>query len=113
VTPADETSRTHPVGMPHAEKLTSAAIGCPSGLHFHITAEDASTDGTLHQVIECTTPEDALSQFLPSIPPGWEGSVSVDDHETLHPSEVPLMDIWHRLRLRHKLTDSVEFQVRD
>jgi hypothetical protein len=68
---------------------------CPSGVHFHLTADDANGGHPLRSIIECDLPEDALRLFLPSLPMGWEGSVSVDDHESLHPSEMPLLETWY------------------
>jgi hypothetical protein len=68
--------------------------GRPSQVHFHVTAKDANTDGELHDIPVAETPEKALEVFIASLPIGWEGSISVDDHETLHPSEMPLIETW-------------------
>jgi hypothetical protein len=67
----------------------------PGTLHFYISAENAKTDTTSLQMVEGTSPEDALQQFLPSLLSGWEGSVSVDDDLSLHPSEMPLVEVWY------------------
>jgi hypothetical protein len=67
---------------------------CPSQIHFHVTGKDSNSDGELRDIPVAETPEKALEVFIASLPIGWEGSISVDDHETLHPSEMPLIETW-------------------
>jgi hypothetical protein len=45
-------------------------------------------------IFEVGDPNDALSQTIKDLPGNWEGSIEVNDHKTLSPSQMPLIDFW-------------------
>jgi hypothetical protein len=67
---------------------------CPTGDHFHVIASDMNDIDNRVQISVGSDPEIALSQFLTTLPPDWEGEVSVNDDASLHPSEMPILQLW-------------------
>jgi hypothetical protein len=45
-------------------------------------------------IVEADEPNEALRQVILLIPDNWEGSIEVNDHETLGPNQMPLIDFW-------------------
>lgn len=67
---------------------------CPKGSHFHVMGNDVFETDSFTWIIEATDPNDALSKTLDKLPDNWEGSIEVNDHSTLKPSDMPLLDFW-------------------
>ena len=67
---------------------------CPKPKHFHVTCIDVMEENDFKLVIEVSDPNDALSQAIKDLPDNWEGSIEVNDHKTMAPNQMPLLDFW-------------------
>jgi len=67
---------------------------CPSQKHFHVSCVDVMENEYFNFTFEVDGPNDALSQAIKGLPDRWEGSIEVNDHKTLSPNQMPLIDFW-------------------
>jgi len=67
---------------------------CPSRKHFHVSCVDVMENEDFNFIFEVSEPNDALSQAIKDLPDNWEGSIEVNDHKTLSPNQMPLIDFW-------------------
>ena len=64
---------------------------CPNVIHFHVVYESVSDFERPSKVVLTKTPLEALASFLPELPSGWKGSISIFDDENGHEDEMPLL----------------------
>jgi len=67
---------------------------CPKKIHFHVSCVDVMEKQDFNFLYEVSDPNSALAQAIKELPDDWEGSIEVNDHETLPPSQMPLIDFW-------------------
>lgn len=67
---------------------------CPSQKHFHVSCVDVMENEDFNFIFEVGEPNDALFQAIKDLPNNWEGSIEVNDHKTLSPNQMPLIDFW-------------------
>lgn len=67
---------------------------CPSSKHFHVVGKDVYETNDLNAIIEARDPNEALHDFVKGLAADWEGSIEVNDHATLKPNAMPLIDFW-------------------
>ena len=67
---------------------------CPSSRHFHVVGTDVYETNDLVAIIKAKDPNEALDEFVKTLTAEWEGSIEVNDHATLKPSAMPLIDFW-------------------
>jgi len=64
---------------------------CPASSHFHVVYEHVDDFERPEKTIIAKAPLEALSNFLPSLPPNWRGSISIFDDTNGHQDEMPLL----------------------
>ena len=69
-------------------------IPCPKTSHFHVIGRDVFALLNFEEVIECLSPNEALSTFITTLPDDWEGSIEVKNDKTRRPSALALIDFW-------------------
>jgi len=47
-------------------------------------------------IFEVSDPNSALSQAIADLPNDWEGSIEVNDHKTMAPNQMSLIDFWRK-----------------
>ena len=72
----------------------SKEVSCPKGTHFHVSCQDVYEKEHMNFIFEVASPNDALGSAIKQLPASWEGSIEVNDHSTLKPSSMPLIDFW-------------------
>jgi hypothetical protein len=63
---------------------------CPPVRHFHVVFEQAGGFKRPSKTVIAAEPHDALAMFIPELPVGWRGGVSVYDDTLGHEDEMPL-----------------------
>jgi len=66
---------------------------CPSQKHFHVVYEQVGSFKRPHKTIIAPDEQDALDQFVKTLPETWRGGVSVFDDSVGHEDEIPLLHI--------------------
>jgi hypothetical protein len=64
---------------------------CPELPHYHVVYEQVGSMKRPTKMIVSATPEEAIGEFLPSLPSSWRGGVSVFDDTNGHEDEMPLL----------------------
>ena len=64
---------------------------CPKLNHFHAVYEQVGSFKRPNKTIISESPMDALELFLPFLPTGWRGGISIFDDELGHEDEMPLV----------------------
>lgn len=64
---------------------------CPIFNHYHVAFGQAGSLKEALKTVIAPSPEDALAYFLPSLPKGWRGGVSVYDDSFTDTDEMPLL----------------------
>jgi hypothetical protein len=64
---------------------------CPELPHFHVVYEQIGSFKRPNKAVVAATPVDALASFLPTLPEGWRGGISVFDDSHVHEDVMPLM----------------------
>jgi hypothetical protein len=64
---------------------------CPELHHYHISFEQIGSFKKPFETVVAATPNEALEAFLPTLPAGWKGGVSVYDDLGGHEDEMPLL----------------------
>lgn len=64
---------------------------CPSQKHFHDVYEQVGSFMRPHKTVIAPHAQEALDQFIKTIPDAWRGGVSVFDDSIGHEDEKPLM----------------------
>lgn len=67
---------------------------CPKVKHFHVACVDVMEENNFNFIFEVSDPNFALSQAIKDLPDNWEGSIEVNDHKTMTPNQMPLLDFW-------------------
>jgi hypothetical protein len=63
---------------------------CSPVRHFHVVFEQVGSIKRPSKAVIAAEPPDALALFIPELPVGWRGSVSVFDDTLGHEDEMPL-----------------------
>ena len=66
---------------------------CPLVMHFHVVYEQVGSFKRPHKTVIAPSEQEALATFLPSLPKGWRGGVSVFDDLGGHEDEMPLFHV--------------------
>ncbi len=64
---------------------------CPSQRHFHVVYEQVGSVKRPHKTIIAPDEQNALDQFINTLPEAWRGGVSVFDDSVGHEDEMPLL----------------------
>ncbi len=64
---------------------------CPSQKHFHVVYEQVGSFKRPHKTIIAPGEQNALDQFIMTLPETWRGGVSVFDDSVGHEDEMPLL----------------------
>jgi len=64
---------------------------CPTISHFHIVFEQVGSFKRPCKTVSASSAAEALSEFLPTLPKGWCGGVSVFDDSINDPDEMPIL----------------------
>ena len=62
-------------------------------MHFHVVYEQVGSFKRPHKTVIAPSEQEALATFLPSLPKGWRGGVSVFDDLGGHEDEMPLFHV--------------------
>jgi hypothetical protein len=66
---------------------------CPSQKQFHVVYEQVGSFKRPHKTIIAPDEQDALDQFIKTLPETWRGGVSVFDDSVGHEDEMPLLHV--------------------
>jgi hypothetical protein len=72
----------------------SKSAACSKGRHFHVVGKDAFESDDFTHVIEAIDPNSALASVITTVADDWEGAIEVNDHSTMTPNSMPLIDFW-------------------
>ena len=75
---------------------------CPPVKHFHVVFEQVGSFKRPSKAVIASEPNEALAMFIPELPVGWRGGVSVYDDTLGHEDEMPLAHqyIWTRNQIK-------------